>query len=77
MLGASYTFTQEYRVNNYYFVDIFIKELNLCVEVDGMHHYHGQDQGVRKRYQVKKRVLEALGYKIATLDLQQYMRKSD
>ena len=42
-----------------------------------MHHYHGQDQGVRKRYQVKKRVLEALGYKVATLDLQQYMRKSD
>ena len=57
-------------MNNYYFVDIFIKELNLCVEVDGMHHYHGQDHGVRKRYQVKKRVLEALGYKVSTLDLQ-------
>ena len=57
-------------MNNYYFVDIFIKEFNLCVEVDGMHHYHGQDHGVRKRYQVKKRVLEALGYKVSTLDLQ-------
>lgn len=57
-------------MNNYYFVDIFIKDLNLCVEVDGMHHYHGQDHGVCKRYQVKKRVLEALGYKVSTLDLQ-------
>ena len=52
-------------------------EEKICIEVDGAHHYHGNDQGMRKRFQMKQRILEKLGYTVARIDLAQYMRKSD
>ena len=65
------------RIDNYYFVDLLLPNEHLCIEVDGAHHYHGVDQGMRKRFQMKQRVLEKLGYTVARIDLAQYMRKSD
>jgi very-short-patch-repair endonuclease len=67
----------EHRIDQYYFVDIYIPSLSLCVEVDGIHHYHGIDHQMRKRYQVKERVLNKLGVQVVRMDLAQYMRKSD
>ena len=29
----------EYQVDDFYFVDIYVPSLKICIEIDGLHHY--------------------------------------
>lgn len=61
----------------YYFVDIFVKELNLVIEVDGLNHYTGSNIISNSRTRIKKQVLEKLGYNYLNLSVIRYLSLKD
>ena len=42
-LSEKYTVESEVQIDKYYIIDIYIKELKICIEIDGLHHFKNLD----------------------------------
>ena len=67
----------EYQIDDFYFVDIYIPNKKICIEIDGLSHYATLQGSLNQKSKVKRKVLEKLGYKVANLDLTDYLNKRD
>jgi very-short-patch-repair endonuclease len=74
--GKNYKFIQEYDTG-YYISDLYIEELGLVVEIDGISHYQGSVNTLNAKSRTKRAVLKKLGYKYANINLKIIMSKND
>lgn len=68
---------QEYQVDEFYFVDIYIPNQKICIEIDGLHHYTAMASSLNQKTKVKREVLKKLGCKVVNIDLTDYLNKKD
>ena len=67
----------EYQVDDFYFVDIFIPNMKICIEIDGLHHYTSVSESLNQKSKVKREVLKKLGCKVVNINLTDYLNKKD
>ena len=66
---------QEKICDGFYKADIFIPSKNIVVEVQGPHHYNGlYPLSPKKRTLTKRRILDALGYKVVEMPAVDFLK---